>query len=120
MRAWIIFIISCGLLFLGFKYFQTIKFDTVVSVSVGKGPFKGLSLKLLHYKVSYNDLHTKDNFWESKIGKALFYQLSLTLQTIVLASKKYVDVEFDIDYLGLIRRHYKVVHCNGEFDLISV
>jgi hypothetical protein len=120
MRSWIIFIISCGLLFLGFKSFQAIKFDTAVSVSVAKGPFKGLSLKLVDYKVSYNDLHVKNELWESKLGKAIFRQLSLGLQTTILVSKRYVDVRFDVNYLGLIRRHYQVIEIDGKFDVVSV
>ena len=120
MRVWIVFIISCGLLFLGLKFLETVKFDTAVSVSVSKGPFKGLSLKLIDYQVSYHDLHVKNDFWESRIGKTLFNKLSTTLQTVVLASKKYVDVQFDVNYLGLIRRHYKVIEVDGEFDLVSI
>ena len=96
------------------------KFDTAVSVSVAKGPFKGLSLKILDYKVSYNDLHIKNEFWESKLGKAIFRQLSTTLQTMIIASKRYVDVQFDVNYLGLIRRHYKVIEIDGKFDVVSV
>jgi len=120
MRVWIIFIVSCSLLFLGFKFLETIEFDTSVSVSVAKGPFKGLHVKLIDYKVSYNDLHVKKDFWESKLGRAIFNQLSMTLQTLVVASKKYVDVRFDVNYLGLIRRQYKVMEIDGEFDVISV
>ena len=120
MRAWIIFIISCGLLFVGFKFLETVKFDTAVSVLVRKGPFRGLSLKLIDYRVSYNDMQTKNEFWESPLGKALFNQLSATLQTVVLASKKYVDVQFEVNYLGLLRRHYKVIEVEGQFDLVSV
>jgi hypothetical protein len=120
MRAWIICIISCGLLFLGLQYFKTVQFDTAVSVFVTKGPFKGVSLKLLDYKVSYNDLHVKNKFWESPLGKALFRELSLKLQAIVIASKRYVDVRFDVNYLGLLRRHYKVIEVNGYFDVVAV
>lgn len=120
MRIWIIFMISCGILFFGFKFLETVKFDTAVSISVCKGPFKDLSLKLIDYKVSYHDMHVKNDFWESKLGKTLFNKLSTTLQTLVLASKKYVDVQFEVNYFGLIRRHYKVVEVDGFFDLVSV
>ena len=120
MRAWIICIISCGLLFLGLQYFKTVQFDTAVSVSVIKGPFKGVTLKLLDYKVSYNDLHAKNEFWESPLGKALFRALSLKLQAIVIASKRYVDVRFDVNYLGLLRRQYKVIEVHGNFDVVAV
>ncbi len=120
MRFWIIFIISCGFMVAGFKVLQTLKFETAVSVSVSKGPFRGLSLKLIDYKVSYNDMHVKNKFWESPVGKAIFNQLSTSLQTVVLASKKYVDVLFEVNYAGLIRRHYKVVETDGQFGLISV
>lgn len=120
MRILIVFVISCGLLFLGFKFLETVQFDTAVSVSVSKGPFKGLSLKLIDYKASYSDFQVKNGFWESKLGKSVFYKLSTTLQTLVLASKQYVDVRFDVNYFGLIRRHYKVVEVDGQFDLISL
>ena len=120
MRSLVVFVIACGLLFLGFTYFKTIKFDTAVLVTVAKGPFKGLSLKILDYKVSYNDLHVKNEFWESKLGQAIFRQLSTTLQAVILASKRYVDVQFDVNYLGLLRRHYKVIQVDGTFDVVSV
>lgn len=120
MRVWIMFIISCGLLFLGVTYFKTIKFDTAVSISVAKGPLKGLSLKLLDYKVSYNDLHVQNEFWESQLGKSIFRELSLRLQAAIIASKRYVDVRFDVNYCGLLRRHYKVMEIDGEFDVVSV
>lgn len=120
MRFWVIAVLSCGLLYMGYKYLEAVKFDTTVSVSVSKGPFKGLSLKLIDYQVSYSDLHVKNDFWESKPGKALFNKLSTTLQTLVLASKQYVDVQFDVNYLGIIRRHYKVIQIDGEFDLVSI
>jgi len=120
MRAWIVCIISCGLLFLAVQYCKTIKFDTTVSVFVTKGPFKGVSLKLLDYKVSYNDLQVKNEFWDSGLGKTLFRALSLKLQAIVIASKRYVDVRFDVNYLGLLRRHYQVVETNGYFDVVAI
>ncbi len=120
MRAWIITIISCGLLFLGSTYFRTIKFDTAVSISVMKGPFKGLNFKLLDYQVSYNDLHVKNEFWESQLGRAIFRELSFALQAAVKASKHYVDVQFDVNYCGLLRRHYKVIEIDGTFDVVSV
>lgn len=120
MRVWIICIISCGLLFTGFTYLKTIKFDTAVSVSVIKGPLKGLTLKLIDFKVSYNDLKVNDEFWESKLGRALFRQLSLGLQAAVIASKRYVDVCFDVNYLGLLSRRYKVIEVNKKMDVVSV
>lgn len=120
MRAWIIFIISCGLLFLGITYFKTIKFDTAVSISVIKGPLKGLNFKLIDYQVSYNDLHVKNQFWDSQLGRAIFHELSLALQAAVKASKRYVDVRFDVNYCGLLRRHYKVVEIDGTFDVVSI
>ncbi|MBV8661068.1 MAG: hypothetical protein JO129_02905 [Candidatus Dependentiae bacterium] len=120
MRIWIIFLLTCGLLYGAVTWFKTIKFDTAVSVTVTKGPFKGLSFKLVDYKVSYNDLHVKNEFWESKLGKAIFRKLSSTLQTLVIASKKYVDVQFEVNYLGLLRRHYRVIEVNGEFDVVGV
>ena len=120
MRIWIIVILVAGLLYGGFVYFKTMKFDTAVSVCVAKGRLKGLSLKLINYKVSYNDVHVKDEFWHSPLGKSIFYKLSTGLQAIVLASKKYVDVQFEVNYLGLIRKHYKVIEINGQFDLVSV
>ena len=120
MRIWIICLLACGLLYGGFIWFKTIKFDTAVSVTVTKGPFNGLSLKLVDYKVSYNDLHVKNEFWESRLGRAIFNKLSSTLQTLVIASKRYVDVQFEVNYLGLLRRHYRVVEVNGEFDVVAV
>ena len=120
MRTWIIILFACGLLYGGFIYFKTMKFDTAVSVCVAKGRLKGLSFKLINYQVSYNDLHVKDDFWDSPLGKSIFYKLSTGLQAIVLAGKKYVDVQFEVNYLGLLRRHYRVIEVNGQFDLVSV
>ncbi len=120
MRIWVVFVLLCGILFLGFQYFKTIKFDTAVSVCVTKEPFKGVSLKLLDYKVSYNDLHVENEFWESKLGKALFQKLSLKLQAIIIAGKRYVDVRFNVNYLGLIHRHYQVIEVDGKFDVVSL
>ncbi|MBP6870353.1 hypothetical protein KBC04_05695 [Candidatus Babeliales bacterium] len=120
MRLWIIVLIAVGFLCVGIKILQTVKFDAAVVVSVKKGALKGLSLKLLHYKVSYNDLQVRHDFWESKTGKAVFNQLSIALQMVVMASKKYVDVEFNVNYWGLLRRHYKVVEDDGNFDIVAI
>ncbi len=120
MRIWIILLLSCGLLYGCFTYLKTIKFDTAVSVCVAKGRLQGLSLKLINYKVSYNDLQVKDDFWDSPLGKSIFYKLSTALQAIVLAGKKYVDVQFEVNYFGLLRRHYQVIEINGQFDLVAV
>lgn len=120
MRIWIIFMISCVLVYGAFAYFKTMKFDTAVSVCVAKGRLQGLSLKLINYQVSYNDLHVKSDFWDSPLGKSIFYKLSTALQAIVLAGKKYVDVQFEVNYLGLLRRHYKVIEVHGQFDLVAV
>lgn len=118
MRLWIVILITLALLFACLKVLQTIKFDATVQISVKKGLLKGLSMKLLDYKISYNDLQVKHSFWESKLGKIIFNQLSFQLQAAVIASKKYVDVEFYINYFGLLRRHYKVVENNGFFDVV--
>jgi hypothetical protein len=120
MRMWIVGILTCALLYGGFTYFKTMKFDTAVSVCVAKGRLKGLSLKLINYQVSYNDMQIKDDFWDSPLGRSIFYKLSAGLQAIVLAGKKYVDVQFEVNYLGLLRRHYRVIEVNGQFDLVAV
>lgn len=120
MRIWVILVITVGFLFSAFKLLQTVKFDTVVQISVKQGLLKGLSIKLLDYKVSYNDLQIERDFWDSKLGKAIFKQLSLQLQAAVIATKKYVDVEFCVNYAGLLRRHYKVIEDQGRFDVIGI
>ena len=120
MRMWIVLLFACSLLYGGFVYVKTIKFDTAVSVCVAKGRLKGLSLKLINYKVSYNDLQVKDDFWDSPLGQSIFYKLSTALQAIVLAGKKYVDVQFEVNYFGLIRRHYQVIDRNRMCELIVV
>jgi MFS superfamily sulfate permease-like transporter len=120
MRILITVLIACGLLFALFHILKSIKFDTVISISVCKGPLKGLSMKLIDYKVSYNDLQVKHKFWDSSLGKNLFYKLSTTLQALVLASKNYVVISFDVNYIGFLRRHYQVVEIDGQFDIISV
>ena len=120
MRLWIICSISIALLFGCLQIVQNMKFDATVQISVKKGLLKGLSMKLIDYKVSYNDLQVKHDFWQSKLGRALFHQLSLQLQAVVLASKKYVDVEFHVNYWGLLRRHYKVVEQDGQFDVVGI
>lgn len=117
---WIVLLFACGLLYGGFVYVKTIKFDTAVSVCVAKGRLKGLSLKLINYQVSYNDLQVKDDFWDSPLGQSIFYKLSTALQAIILAGKKYVDVQCEVNYFGLLRRHYKVIEINGQFDLVAV
>ena len=115
-----VLIVTCGLLTLGWTWLKAVKFDTSISVVVTKGPAKGLSLKLIDYQVSYNDIHTKNSFWESHLGRTVFAELSSTLQMIIMMSKKYVDVRFDVNYAGLIRRHYKVVEHQGIFELEAV
>jgi len=120
MRLWLISILTIGLLWAGFELCKMMKFDTAVSILVVKGPFKGLSFKLVDYKVSYNDLQVKNKFWQSPLGKSIFNELSTTLQTLVLASKKYVDVQFEVNYYGLLRRHYKVVEDQGHFDVVVI
>lgn len=120
MRIWVIFAITVVLLLSCFKVFQMVKFDAVVQISVKKGLLKGLSMKLFDYKVSYNDLQVEHNFWQSKLGRAIFRQLSLQLQAVVIASKKYVDVEFCVNYAGLLRRHYKVTENKGQFDVVGI
>ena len=108
MRIIIILIFVCGLLFGGFKILQNMKFDASVSVTVAKGPFKGINFKLMDYKVSMNDMNDQQDFWDSKLGKAIFNQLSSTLQTVVTAGAEYVDVEIDVNYLGFFKKHYSV------------
>lgn len=120
MRLWIVLLMTTAFLFTGLKILQTIKFDATVQISVKKGLLKGLSMKLLDYKISYNDLQVKHNFWESKLGRVLFNQLSFQLQAAVIASKKYVDIEFYVNYFGLLRRHYKVVERDGKFDVVVI
>lgn len=113
MRIWIIGVLSVAILLSAAYVFQYIKFDTAISITVAKSPFKGLNCKLIHYKVSYADMQVQDDFWQSHLGRAIFNELSLTLQTMVLASKKYVYVQFEVNYLGLVRRHYQLVDENG-------
>jgi hypothetical protein len=120
MRILIVVFFACALLYGGFTYFKTMKFDTAVSVCVAKGRLKGLSLKLINYQVSYNDMQIKDDFWDSPLGRSIFYKLSTGLQAVVLAGKKYVDVQFEVNYLGWLRRHYRVIEVNGQFDLVAV
>ena len=108
MRIIMIFIFICGLLFGGFIILQNIKFDANVSITVVKGPFKGINFKLMDYKVSMNDMNSQHEFWESQLGKSIFDQLSSTLQTLITASSQYVDVEVDVNYLGLFKKHYSV------------
>jgi len=118
MRKSIIFLIVLGLFFTGLKIIQAIKFETVVWVSVFKGPFKGLTFKAVHYKISYNDLQFKNDFWNSDIGEELFKQLSTTLQTLIKAAHKYVSVELDTNYLGLMNIHHKITEVDGVFVLV--
>ena len=108
MRIFIITFISLVVLFCGFKFLQTIKFDAAVSISVAKGPFKGINFKLMDYKISMNDLNYKHEFWDSDLGKAVFEQLSSTMQTIVKAGSEYVSVEVDVNYFGMFKRHYSI------------
>lgn len=104
----IIVVIVCGLVFAGFKILQMIKFDTAISITVAKGPFKGVNFKLMNYQVSINDLNYQQDFWDSKLGKAIFDQLSSTLQTVVKAGSHYMSVEFDMNFLGIWHRHYDI------------
>ena len=108
MRIIIILIFVCGLLFGGFKILQNMKFDAAVSITVAKGPFKGMNFKLMDYKVSMNDLNYRHEFWESELGKSIFNKLSTTLQTLVNAGAEYIDLEIDINYLGFFKKHYSV------------
>lgn len=106
MRILFIIVAVCGLLFAGFKISQALKFDTAVSLTVVKGPFKGVNFKLMNYKISMNDLNIQQDFWDSPLGKAIFNQLSSTLQTVVKAGSQYIDLEFDMNILGLLHKHY--------------
>ena len=108
MRLLVVILVAGGLLLIGFKIFQAIQFDTAISISVAKGPFKGVSFKLMNYKVSMNDLNYQQDFWDSKLGKAIFEQLSSTLQTVVKAGSHYINVEFDMNLWGLWQRHYDI------------
>ena len=108
MRIIMILIFVCGLLFAGYKIAQTIKFDAAISITVVKGPFKGINFKLMDYKVSMNDMNYQQDFWDSKLGKAIFNQLSTTLQTVIKAGAEYVDVEVDVNYAGMFKKHYSV------------
>jgi hypothetical protein len=104
----IIAVIVCGLVFGGFKIIQIMKFDTAVSITVAKGPFKGVNFKLMNYQVSVNDLNYQQDFWDSTLGKAIFNQLSSTLQTVVKAGSAYINVEFDMNFFGIWHRHYDI------------
>jgi len=42
------------------------------------------------------------------------------LQAAIVASKRYVDVRFDVNYCGCCGRHYKVIEVNGQFDVVSM
>lgn len=120
MRAWIIFLICCLMAYAAVVGFTYMKFDTTVAVQAKYGPFSGLSLKLIDYQVSYNDMHVKNDFWQSRLGQKIFRKLSIGLQTLVIASKEYVDVQFEVNYAGLLRRHYQVRHINDQFELVAV
>jgi|SRR3989339_1068498 len=104
----VIGLIVCGLFFIGHKILQMIKFDTAISITVVKGPFKGINFKLMDYKVSMNDLNYQQDFWDSLLGKAIFNQLSSTLQTVVKAGSEYINIEFDMNFFGIWHRHYDI------------
>jgi len=117
MRIIIGILIACGIIFAGYQIVCRIKFDTTVSITVVKGPFKGVNFKLMDYKVSLYDInHTrkhddtsyKHEFWDSELGKLIFNQLSSTLQTAVKTGVQYINVEFDVNYFGLLKKHYNI------------
>lgn len=108
MNLLLVCAIMCGIAFISFKIIAMIKFDTVVSITLSKGPFKGINFKLMNYKVSMNDLNIQQDFWNSPLGIAVFSQLSSTLQTVVKAGSDYINIEFDINFLGLWHRHYDI------------
>lgn len=108
MKISIIFLLVSGVAYAGFKILQMIKFNTVVSLTVAKGPFKGVNFKLMDYQVSINDLQYQQDFWDSPLGQSIFNQLSSTLQTVVRAGSHYVNIEFDMNFLGLWHKHYDI------------
>jgi len=116
MRIGVVILGACVLLFGGFKILQNMKFDAAVSVSVAKGPFKGVNFKLIDYKVSMNDLKYKNEFWNSPLGKSIFHQLSTTLQTMIIAGSEYVTVEIDVNYWGLMKQHYSIKESGAKFE----
>jgi len=120
MRIWMILTIAIGLLFGAFKLLETVKFDTAIAVSVVKGPFKGLSFKLIDYKVSMNDLKSMEhNFWKSRVGRNVFDELSTTLQTVILAAQHYVSVDLHVNYFGLLQRSYRITSLESRLGILT-
>jgi|GEM_PF-1286352 len=117
MRIFVIIALACGLLFAGFKILQYIKFDTTISVSIAKGPLKGVNFKLTDYKVSIHDLTSKNEFWSSPLGQSIFQQLSTSLQTLIIAGSEYVTIEVDVNYWGLMRQRFSIENVSKNYKL---
>ena len=107
--------VSVGIYF----WIKTIKFDAAVSISVQKGPFKNFNIKLVNYQIALQDLQTKNDFWKTELGQKIYDELSSTLQTLIQAAHKYVQIDIDVHYFGWIRRHYKVVEEHGKFVVVA-
>ncbi len=111
-----IFFVACGA---GYLWLRTVKFDAFVSISVQKGPFKNFNLKLVNYQIALQDLDSKNDFWKTDLGQQIYEELSSTLQTLIQAAHKYIQIDIDVHYFGWLRRHYKVVEQQGKFTVVA-
>jgi len=108
-----------GLFGAGYLWLRTVKFDAFVSISVQKGPFKNFNLKLVNYQIALQDLDSKNDFWKTDLGQQIYEELSSTLQTLIQAAHKYVQIDIDVHCFGWLRRHYKVVEEQGKFIVVA-